>query len=205
MNLIKIGQASKILGVTPQTIRQWELSGELLPDRKSSSGTRYYDLSKLTNSKNIAQKNLCYARVSSKDQEKDLETQVYLLETFCVSNGWTFSVIKDIGSGLNYKKNGLKELINLILEGNIKRLILTHKDRLLRFGSEIIFSLCEKQNVQIIIINDDDNNKSFEEELAEDVLEIITVFSARLYGSRSHKNKKLLKGLRNVISTQNNS
>ena len=127
------------------------------------------------------------------------------METFCVSNGWTFSVIKDIGSGLNYKKNGLKELINLILEGNIKRLILTHKDRLLRFGSEIIFSLCEKQNIQIIIINDDDNNKSFEEELAEDVLEIITVFSARLYGSRSHKNKKLLKGLRNVISTQNNS
>lgn len=91
---------------------------------------------------------------------------------------------------MNYNKKGLKRLIDLILGYKITRLVLTHKDRLLRFGAELIFTLCELRQVEIVIINKSENT-SFEEELATDVLEIITVFRARLYGSRSHKNKKL--------------
>lgn len=85
----------------------------------------------------------------------------------------------------------MKRLLNLIISGKICRLVLTNKDRLLRFGSELIFTLCEAKKIEVVLINQGEEF-SFEEELAQDVLEIITVFSARLYGSRSHKNKKLL-------------
>ena len=92
---------------------------------------------------------------------------------------------------MNDQKKGLRTLLNLILEKQLSRLVLTHKDRLLRFGAELIFALCEVKQIEVVIINKGDE-VSFEEELAQDVLEIITVFSARLYGSRSKKNKKLV-------------
>ncbi len=93
---------------------------------------------------------------------------------FCSGNRWSYEIISDLGSGMNYNKKGLKKLLNLILEKRIDRLILTHKDRLLRFGAELIFSLCEAQNIEVVIINRGDQ-PSFEEELASDVLEIITM------------------------------
>ena len=95
---------------------------------------------------------------------------------------------------MNYKKKGLQKLLEMILNGKIKRLVLTAKDRLLRFGSELVFTLCEIQGIEIVIIHQGEQ-PSFEEELASDVLEIITVFSARLYGSRSKKNRKLMENL----------
>jgi len=95
---------------------------------------------------------------------------------------------------MNYKKKGLNQLLEMILKRQMNRLVITHKDRLLRFGSELVFALCELQEIEIVIIHKGDQPK-FEEELANDVLEIITVFSARLYGSRSHKNKKLIDDL----------
>lgn len=98
---------------------------------------------------------------------------------------------------MNYNKKGLKKLLSKILNGEISRLVLTHKDRLLRFGAELIFALCETKEIEVVLINKGDE-PSFEEELASDVLEIITVFSARLYGSRSRKNKKLIENLEKV-------
>lgn len=139
-----------------------------------------------------------YARVSSHDQKDDLERQIQVLELYCAKQGWTFEIINDLGSGMNYHKKGLKTLLDGILNDEIGRLVLTHKDRLLRFGAELIFALCEARNVEVVIINQDEN-LSFEEELAQDVLEIITVFSARLYGSRSKKNKKLLEAVKAVL------
>ena len=79
--------------------------------------------------------------------------------------------------------------MNLILADKIERLVLTHKDRLLRFGAELIFAICEVKNIEVVIINKGNDNINFEEELVKDVLEIITVFSARLYGSRSKKTR----------------
>jgi predicted site-specific integrase-resolvase len=99
---------------------------------------------------------------------------------------------------MNYKKKGLKTLMNLILEGKISRLVLTHKDRLLRFGAELIFALCEAKHIEVVLINKGED-VSFEEELAQDVLEIITVFAARLYGSRSRKNQKLIDAAKVLI------
>lgn len=197
---LKIGEAAKILGVSIQTLRRWEEEKYLLPHHKSNGQTRYYSLDQLTQ-KEIPERDLtiAYARVSSHDQKEDLERQANALEIYCMQKGWNFQVIRDLGSGMNYQKKGLRTLLTMILESKAKRLVLTHKDRLLRFGAELIFALCEAKQIEVIIINKGDE-VSFEEELAQDVLEIITVFSARLYGSRSKKNKKLIEAAKILIN-----
>ena len=198
---IKIGKAAQILGVTVQTLRRWEKNGSLVPDRISDGKTRYYSLDKLLGFSNPeSDLTIGYARVSSHDQKKDLKTQADALSTYCIKHGWSYKIIEDLGSGMNYKKKGLHQLLNLILQRKIKRLVLTHKDRLLRFGAELIFTLCEIHNIEIILINQG-ADLSFEEELAQDVLEIITVFSARLYGSRSKKNLKLIEAAKEMMQS----
>jgi len=77
-----------------------------------------------------------------------------VLELFCAQNGWQFQLIEDLGSGLNYNKRGLKRLIKLITDNSVERLVLTHKDRLLRFGSELVFSLCEHFGCEVVIMQD---------------------------------------------------
>ena len=198
---IKIGKAVEILGVSIQTLRRWETDKTLVPQRKTPGGTRYYDVDKLLGKqKPESDLTIAYARVSSHDQKEDLNRQAKLLSSYCITKGWNYEVIQDLGSGMNYQKKGLKKLLDLILESKIKRLVLTHKDRLLRFGAELIFSLCEARQIEIVIINQGQET-TFEEELAQDVLEIITVFSARLYGARSHKNKKLVEAAKVLISS----
>ena len=202
-NLVSISKAAKLLGVSEITLRRWDNEGRL-PSIRTEGGHRRYDISKLKpesvhkfsfadNKKTIA-----YARVSDHDQKSDLERQKQVLELFCSKNGWTFDMISDLGSGMNYHKKGLKKLLNAILEDNVGRLVLTHKDRLLRFGAELIFAICEAKDVEVVIINKGDDT-NFEEDLAADVLEIITVFSARLYGARSKKNKKMIDGMTKVL------
>lgn len=203
--LLSIGQASQLLGVTIQTLRNWDKKGLLKPDELTKGGDRRYKLETLKAiNRNIVfnrddLKTIAYARVSSHDQKDDLVRQVQILELYCSKQGFNYEVIQDLGSGMNYYKKGLTKLLNLILEGKVKRLVLTHKDRLLRFGAELVFSICEAKDVEVIIINKGDENIKFEEELAKDVLEIITVFSARLYGGRSKKNKKLLDDMQKVV------
>ncbi|MDJ0717679.1 MAG: IS607 family transposase [Prochloraceae cyanobacterium] len=191
---VKIGEAAELLGVSIETMRRWEKSGELVPDRKTRGGTRYYEIGKLLNAENNDYPTICYARVSSHDQKQDLDRQQELLEAYCAAKGWRTQTIRDLGSGMNYRNKGLQKLLEMILQKKMKRLVLTTKDRLLRFGSELIFSLCELQGIEIVIIHKGEQ-PSFEEELATDVLEIITIFSARLYGSRSKKNRKLMESL----------
>ena len=141
---------------------------------------------------------VCYARVSSHDQKADLDRQQALLESYCAAHGWSCLVIRDLGSGMNYRKKGLNQLLELVLDGRMQRLVLTHKDRLLRFGAELVFTLCELKSIEVVVIHQGER-PSFEEELAQDVLEIITVFSARLYGSRSRKHRKLLDTLADTV------
>lgn len=205
--LVNISEAAQILGVTTTTLRNWDKKGLLKPDELTKGRARRYRIESLRNvNRNIIftkddLKTIAYARVSSHDQKEDLNRQVHLLELYCSKHCYKYEVIQDIGSGMNYYKKGLTKLIDLILDNQVQRLILTHKDRLLRFGAELVFSICEAKNVEVIIINQGDEATSFEEELAKDVLEIITVFSARLYGSRSKKNKKLISDLEKVVET----
>jgi putative resolvase len=189
-------EAATLLGVTVRTLHRWELDGKIRSTR-TAGGHRRYDITDLISNKSDSQLTVGYARVFSHDQKNDLTRQVLVLESYCAKHGWGFEVIQDLGSGMNYKKKGLIRLIKLITSYQVERLVLTRKDRLLRFGSDLIFALCEQFGTEVIIINRSDDS-TFEEDLASDVLEIITVFSARLYGSRSHKNKKIVEELREV-------
>ena len=201
--LVPIHEAAEALGVSAQTLRRWEREGRLLPDERTAGGRRRYDLARLKPEKFRSQaeavrKTVAYARVSSHDQKDDLERQKQVLELYCARQGWTFEVIADLGSGMNYHKKGLKELLEAIIEGQVGRLVIAHKDRLLRFGAELVFAICEAKNVEVVILNQGEDT-TFEEDLAKDVLEIITVFSARLYGSRSRKNQKLLDSVKKAV------
>jgi predicted site-specific integrase-resolvase len=191
--LVSIGEAASLLGLSVETMRNMEARGDLVPKR-TSGGHRRYDISDLVEPVD-AKFTITYARVSSHDQKQDLERQDLVLQAYCTQKGWTnITPIKDLGSGLNYKKKGLRKLIDLLLDGSVERLVITNKDRLLRFGAELIFSICEHQGVEVVILNKKEDS-SFEEDLAQDVLEIITVFSARLYGSRSRKNQEIIANL----------
>lgn len=197
--LLSIKQAANQLGVSVSTLRRWDETGVLVAQR-TPKGHRRYDLSKINpnltrNKVEQQRKTIAYARVSSHEQKPDLQRQIEILELYCSAQGWSFEVISDLGSGMNYHKKGLKRLLDDILDNKIDRLVLTHKDRLLRFGAELVFALCEARQVEVVIINQGEN-LSFEEELAQDVLEIITVFSARPYDSRSNKNKKLIEAVK---------
>jgi len=200
--LISISKAAKLLGVSISTLRRWESEGKISSETRHAGGHRRYDPAKLqpelSRLSSDCRKTIAYARVSSRDQKKDLERQKELLELYCASQGWTYELLSDLGSGMNYYKKGLKRLLNEILAGKINRLVITHKDRLLRFGAELVFAICEAKSVEVVILNQGTEGK-FEEELAKDVLEIITVFSARLYGSRSRKNQQLLEGMKRVV------
>jgi len=198
---VAIGEASEALGVSITTLRRWEAEGKLVPER-TAGRQRRYDLAKLKpelfHEAKQDRKTIAYARVSSHDQKDDLERQKQVLELYCARQGWTFEVVADLGSGMNYHKKGLKRLLDEIIEGRVGRLVITHKDRLLRFGAELVFAICEAKNVEVVILNRGED-ASFEEDLAKDVLEMITVFSARLYGSRSRKNQKLLDGVKKAV------
>lgn len=202
---ISIGQAAKKLGVSISILRRWDAEGRLTSTRTPAGHRRYalYELQGLAlraSPEKPKDRTIAYARVSSHDQREDLERQKQVLELFCTSRGWSFEVISDLGSGMNYHKKGLRRLLNLLVSGEISRLVVTHKDRLLRFGAELVFAVCEMKNVEVVIINQGED-ASFEEDLAHDVLEIITVFSARLYGSRSKKNQKLLQGMKAAVES----
>lgn len=208
MNNVTIKKAAELLGVATTTLRRWEKEGRMIPER-TAGGHRRYDINRLLKKKKYENGDktdqqqlltIAYARVSSADQKNDLLRQVKSLELYCASKGWNYEIIQDLGSGMNYRKKGLVRLIKLICTNKIERLVLNHKDRLLRFGSDLIFMLCEHFGTEVVIINSSETS-SFEEDLTNDVLEIITVFSARLYGSRSHKNKKLLTKLKEASET----
>lgn len=201
---VSIGEAAEKLGVSVKTLRRWADANKIRSDRSPSGHRRFYisDLQRMVPKAPEQQRlTINYARVSSHDQKEDLKRQVDVLEQFSSSRGWSFETITDLGSGLNYKKKGLKRLIHLILMGQLERLVITHKDRLLRFGAELIFMMCDEFQTQVVIVNQSKEERSFEHELVTDMIELVTVFSARLYGSRSRKNQKLVD---NVVKTVQN-
>ena len=207
---LSIGEAANELGVSTKTLRRWADDGKI-PCERSHGGQRRFRISDV---KRVAPRNIQpledritinYARVSSHDQKQDLQRQVQVLESYSGSHGWQFETIQDLGSGLNYKKKGLKKLVGRIMKGDVQRLVLTHKDRLLRFGAELVFAMCEEFETEVVIINKSVEDTSFENELVTDMLELITVFSARLYGSRSRKNKKLIDGMTDIVKDVSDS
>ena len=198
---VKIGEAAKLLGVSVQALRNWEVEGKIMPSHRTPGGQRMSDLAELLGVNDLTYPTIAYARVSSSDQKKDLERQHAVLEAFCDKNGWQTEIIRDLGSGMNYNNQGLGRLLELMVHGQMSRLVITHKDRLLRFGAEIVFRICELKGIEVVIINKS-KQPSFEEELTRDVMEIMTVFCAKLYGRRSHTSKKMAEEIDKIVNDE---
>lgn len=201
---MNIKQASEFLGVSIETLRRWERSGKIKTYR-TEGGHRRFDKTDLIRLKSADHSTnrltIGYCRVSSSDQKEDLTRQIDNVSQYCIARGYQFKIISDLGSGLNYNKKGLKELIELICSNSVERIVVNYKDRLIRFGFELIEQLCVIHKVEIEIINHTED-KSYEEELVEDVLSVITVFSAKLYGSRSHKAKKMVQTTTDLLKEE---
>ena len=183
MRFYTISQYAQLLDIHPQTLRKHERLGighYIIPIRTAGNHRPY----QIPEDLDQRQLTVGYARLSCNDQKADLPRQVDKLKHYAPS----IQVYTDIGSGLNCKKRGLTALVKLLLTGRVKERVMTYKDRLLRFGSELIFLICDCYNVKVTILNDD-GTKTVETQMAEDILAILTVFSARMHGARAHKTK----------------
>lgn len=201
MVLMSIGKFAKELGVTPEHVRTMHRTGEVIPARISEKGTRYYSEEQLRDLKNSRtpqreEKVVAYCRVSTKSQKDELEKQVENVKSYMYAKGYSFEVITDIGSGINYKNKGLQKLISLIDSNQVTKVVVLYKDRLVQFGFELIQLLCDLHDVDVEIV--DNSERINEEELTDDLIEIITVFANRLYGSRSKKTKTLIERVSDV-------
>lgn len=186
-----IGEAAAALGVAVATLRRWHRQGRLLPASRTLGGHRRYacDTVRAASGAERApdRKTVCYAHVSSYDQSAQLQTQAARLERHCYEAGFAdVEVVTDLGSGLNYRKKGLQHVLLEILRGRVRRLVVVTKDRLLRFGSELLLQICQFFGVEVVVL-DATATMSRAQQLTEDLVD-----SSRLYGSRSRKNLKAL-------------
>jgi len=197
---LSIHKVASILGVTPQTLRQWDANGYFVPSQRRSNGYRYYTKEQVeqfaeqfNTIKNKNRINIGYCRVSTNKQKDDLARQAENIDLYLKSLKTPYQIIKDIGSGINYNKKGLSELLELICKNKVDTVYVLYKDRLVRFGFEILQKVAELHNTQIVVLDNEDKIK--EQELVEDLMQIITVFSCRLHGKRATKTKQLMKDL----------
>ena len=192
-----IREFSKILGVSSQTLRNWDSKGKLHPHHTSSSGYRYYSedqLNQVMNIKpNLDKLVIGYCRVSSNKQKDDLEKQIENIKIYLNAQGKPYEIISDIGSGINYQNKGLKALIERISQNRVEKVVVLYKDRLLRFGFELVEYVASLHNCNIEII--DHTKKSEQQELIEDLIQIITMFNCKLQGKHANKARKLIKEL----------
>jgi predicted site-specific integrase-resolvase len=179
--------ANKV-GVSTRTLRRWDATGKLIAKR-TPSNHRYYDetdFNKLFNLKEEDRKTIVYCRVSSAGQKNDLKSQIEAMEEFCLSSGTIVDEwIQEIGGGMNFKRQKFLSLMSRIQTGEIKKLLVAHKDRLCRFGFDYFSFLAKENNCEIIIVNQD--SLSPQQEMVEDLMAIIHTFSCRLYGLRKYK------------------
>ncbi|MBR0061976.1 MAG: IS607 family transposase [Selenomonadaceae bacterium] len=196
MRYFTINKFSKIVGVTPQTLRNWDKTGKLKPHHTTKNGYRYYSEEQLNQVLRITPKPrtvVGYCRVSSPKQKDDLERQIENVRTYLLVQGKPFEIISDIGSGINYKRKGMLELLNRIIKNDVEKVVVLYKDRLSRFGFELIEYVASLYECEIEVI--DNTQKTEQEELVEDLVQIVTVFSCKLQGKRAHKARKLIKEL----------
>ena len=186
---------SQMLGVTAQTLRNWDREGKLKPSYVKSNGYRYYSEDSILSytQERKTKKNLNvigYARVSSNEQSNDLERQVNNLKTYLDSKYSNYEIITDIGSGINYTKLGLKKLIEKINRKEVDLIVVLYKDRLLRFGFELIEYFAELNNVKIEVLDKIDKNQ--DQELVEDLVQVVNDLSCKFQGKYKTTTKELI-------------
>ncbi len=181
MTLCSIGVIARHYGVSPSTIRRWVEKGVIQTEGRTFGGHRRFREPAVQSAETAGRKIVGYARVSSHDQKSDLLRQADRLR-----DAGCDEVISDIGSGLNCRKPGLRRLLRMLLDNRIEKLLVLHEDRLLRFGVPLVRFLCGRVNTEFLVV-EAVTPVSFEAELARDVVTLMTVFCARLYGRRGRR------------------
>jgi predicted site-specific integrase-resolvase len=178
-----------LIGKTVNTLQRWDRAG-ILPAHRSPTNRRYYTHDQYLEYRGLKAKGagitIVYARVSSQSQKPDLQNQLLALRAYCQAKDLQVDEwIEEMGSGLNYQRRHFNRILEEIELGRVQRLIIAHKDRLVRFGFEWFAAFCERHGTELMIVNGD--TLSPEQELVQDLLSVVHMFSARLYGLRSYK------------------
>jgi predicted site-specific integrase-resolvase len=204
VKLYSISEFAGKLGVCANTLRAWDKEGKLVALRTPTNKRRYteemlYRAMGIRN-RQEPQKVILYARVSSVGQKGDLENQLKYLRDFSAGRGLPVDeVLSDVGSALNYKRKNFLKICSMVTRGEIKTVVVAHKDRLVRFGFDFFEDLFAKFGCGIVIVNKAED-MSPERELSEDLISIVQHFAARLYGQRTYKARRLAKTVKEVLS-----
>ncbi len=183
---------AELLGVSVKTLQRWDREG-ILKANRTPTDRRYYTYNQYLQFKGIQVENdrreiVIYARVSTRNKKDDLQNQIEFLKQFCNARGMIVNqCIEDFGSGLNYNRKKWNELLDEVMEQKIKTIVISGKDRFIRFGYDWFEKFCMKFNTSIIVVNNDALSPN--EELVQDILSILHVFSCKLYGLRKYKNQ----------------
>ena len=188
----KPGDFAELLGVSVKTLQRWDREG-ILKANRTPTDRRYYTYDQYLQFKGIKtekdnRQTVIYARVSTRNQKEDLQNQVTFLRQFCNAKGMIVDqCIEEYGSGLSYNRKKWNQLLEEVMEQKVKTIVVTHQDRFIRFGYDWFERFCEKFHTMIVIVNNEE--LSPQEELVQDMLSILHVFSCRLYGLRKYKNQ----------------
>lgn len=179
-------QTKDILGCCTKTLQEWDKKG-LIEVKRTAGGRRRYNVKKYAEDNNLPElikepvirRNVIYSRVSSHDRKDDLERQTKLLQEKYPD----YEVVHDIGSGINFKRRGLQKIIQYAVENQLNEIVITYKDRLCRIGYDMIEFIIKKySNGKITVLNPSDDNRA--DEITKDLIEIITVYSSKIHGTR---------------------
>jgi putative resolvase len=204
MNTYNSAQFAKLAGVSVKTLQRWDREGRLKPAARTPGNRRLYTPEQLNQMLNRVSKTkqvtIAYLRVSSQAQKPDLSNQRAALEQFCIARGIAVDEwISEIGGGLNFKRPKFSDLVDRIIRSELSTLVIAHKDRLARFGYELLAHLCETHGCQIVVLNTE--SLSPEQELVQDLMTIVHCFSSRLYGLRNYR-KAIQKAMTDDQGTQ---
>ena len=197
---LTIQEASNHFKVSHGTLRNYDAQGRITTKRTSGGQRRFWNkmLIDETDEDSLKQagtnpnpdRRIIYARVSTANQKESLERQIEELERYKRNKKIEAEVIRDIGSGINFKRKGLKTLLDLTYQGSITEVIVTDKDRLARFAYDLIEDILSRNGVKITVVHENDRSKTRDEELVEDILTIVHVFSARSNGGKRYNKVK---------------
>ena len=189
MNTYKPQEFAEMIGVSVKTLQRWDNDKKLKAyrsptDRRYYTHKQYVDYMGDGNSKHG--KTVIYTRVSTSNQKDDLNNQVEFLKQYANAKGIIVDeIFEDIGSGLNYNRKKWNQLLDDVMENQVKLILVSHQDRFVRFGFDWFERFCKKFNVEIVVVKNE--KLSPQEELVQDIVSILHVFSCRLYGLRKYK------------------
>jgi putative resolvase len=189
MNTYSAGKFAALVGVSVNTLQRWDRTGKLVALR-TPTNRRIYTDEHLTSIRGWRQpterKVVVYCRVSSQAQKPDLANQRRVLEQFCAARGVVVDEwIDEIGGGLNFKRKQFLSVVDQVITRQIGTLVVAHKDRLARFGFDLLSHLCEISACDLVVMNTE--SLSPEREMVEDLMTIVHCFSSRLYGLRHYR------------------